>query len=42
MTRHAVLNRLTGPEGLKDFACDGYAFEPAVSDETSWVFRRRL
>lgn len=42
MTRYAVLNRLTGPEGLKDFASDGYAFEPAVSDETSWVFRRRL
>jgi len=41
MTRHAVLNRLTEPEGLKDFDSDGYAFEPAVSDETRWVFRRR-
>lgn len=42
MTRYAVLNRLSGPEGLKNFDDDGYAFEPSVSDETSWVFRRRL
>lgn len=42
MTRYAVLNRLTEPEGLKDFDYDGYAFEPAASDEKSWVFRRRV
>jgi cytoplasmic iron level regulating protein YaaA (DUF328/UPF0246 family) len=36
-----VLNRLSEPEGLKDFDYDGYAFEPSVSDEKSWVFRRR-
>ena len=41
MTRYAVLNRLTGPEGLKDFDYDGYAFAPEVSDDTTWVFRRR-
>ncbi|KAB2913228.1 MAG: peroxide stress protein YaaA [Dechloromonas sp.] len=41
MTRHAVLNRLTEPEGLKDFASDGYAYAPEVSDDTTWVFRRR-
>ena len=41
MTRYAVLNRLTEPEGLKGFDYDGYAFEPSVSDEKSWVFRRR-
>jgi cytoplasmic iron level regulating protein YaaA (DUF328/UPF0246 family) len=41
MTRYAVLNRLTEPEGLKEFDYDGYAFEPSVSDEKSWVFRRR-
>ena len=41
MTRYAVVNRLTEPEGLKDFDYDGYAFEPSVSDEKSWVFRRR-
>lgn len=41
MTRYAVLNRLTEPEGLKEFDYDGYAFEPSVSDEKRWVFRRR-
>lgn len=42
MTRHAVLNRLTDPEGLQDFAAEGYAFVPEASDDSSWVFRRRL
>lgn len=41
MTRFATVNRLTAPEGLKDFDYDGYAFAPDVSDEKSWVFRRR-
>ena len=41
MTRYAVLNRLTEPEGLKDFDLDGYAHAPEVSDATTWVFRRR-
>jgi uncharacterized protein len=41
MTRFAVLNRLTDPEGLKAFDLEGYAFAPDVSDDRSWVFRRR-
>ena len=41
MTRYAVLNRLDDPEALKDFDLEGYAFAPEVSDEASWVFRRR-
>ena len=41
MTRYAVVNRLEEPEGLKGFDYDGYAFEPSVSDDRSWVFRRR-
>jgi len=41
MVRFATVNRLSEPEGLKDFDYDGYAFEPSVSDEKSWVFRRR-
>ena len=41
MTRHAVLNRLNDPEGLKEFCADGYAFAPEASDERRWVFRRR-
>lgn len=41
MTRYVVVNRLSEPEALKDFDSDGYAFEPSVSDDTRWVFRRR-
>jgi cytoplasmic iron level regulating protein YaaA (DUF328/UPF0246 family) len=42
MTRYAVVNRLTEPEALKDFASDGYAYAPEASDDRRWVFRRRL
>ena len=41
MTRYAILNRLTEPEGLQGFDSDGYAFAPEASDATTWVFRRR-
>ena len=41
MTRYVVDNRLTEPDGLKEFDYDGYAFVPDVSDDKSWVFRRR-
>jgi len=41
MTRFAIDHRLDSAEGLKDFDRDGYAFEPAESDEQRWVFRRR-
>ncbi len=41
MTRYAVLNRLSDPEGLQDFDSEGYAFAPEASDDKTWVFRRR-
>ncbi|MCL2887568.1 MAG: peroxide stress protein YaaA, partial [Betaproteobacteria bacterium] len=41
MTRYAVVNRLSEPEGLQDFTAEGYAFAPQVSDAATWVFRRR-
>lgn len=41
MTRYAVVNRLSEPEGLKDFDSDGYAYVPDASDDTHWIFRRR-
>ncbi len=41
MTRYAICRRLADPEGLKEFAEDGYAFVPEASDEVRWVFRRR-
>ncbi len=42
MTRYQVLNRLSDPEDLKGFDSEGYAFAAEVSDETKWVFRRRV
>lgn len=40
MTRFAIDQRLTEPQGLKDFRLDGYAFDAADSTETTWYFRR--
>jgi uncharacterized protein len=42
MLRHAVLNRIASPEGLKGFNLEGYAFEPAASEPDRLVFRRRV
>ena len=42
MARYAVRQRLTAPEGLKDFDDGGYAYCAAVSSATRWVFRRTL
>ncbi len=41
MTRYVVENRLTEPEGMQAFDVDGYVFSPEVSDDKTWVFRRR-
>ncbi|HRH15625.1 MAG TPA: peroxide stress protein YaaA [Azonexus sp.] len=41
MTRYAVVNRLSEPEGLQGFDYDGYAFAPEASGDRTWVFRRR-
>lgn len=41
MTRYAIEQRLTEPEGLKAFDLDGYAFAPEASEARTWVFRRR-
>lgn len=40
MARYAVLNRLQEPEDLQAFAEEGYAFVPAASDDSRWIFRR--
>ncbi|HEX7683388.1 MAG TPA: peroxide stress protein YaaA [Trinickia sp.] len=42
MARFAVENRLASPEQLKAFAVEGYAFEPAASNDATFVFRRRI
>ncbi len=42
MARYAVVNRVQQPEKLKAFDSEGYRFEPDVSSEQTWVFRRRV
>ncbi|WP_250525959.1 peroxide stress protein YaaA [Caballeronia sp. GAWG2-1] len=42
MARYAVKNRIDEPEGLKDFDSDGYAFDAKASNDTTYVFRRRV
>lgn len=42
MARFVLIERLKDPEGLKCFSAAGYAFVAAASDETRWVFRRKL
>jgi cytoplasmic iron level regulating protein YaaA (DUF328/UPF0246 family) len=40
MARYAIDHRITEPDGLKAFAQEGYAFDAADSDATTWYFRR--
>lgn len=42
MARFAVEHRIESPEQLKDFAVEGYAFDPAASNDATFVFRRRV
>jgi cytoplasmic iron level regulating protein YaaA (DUF328/UPF0246 family) len=40
MARHIIDGRIDRPEGLKDFATEGYRFDAASSTETTWNFIR--
>jgi uncharacterized protein len=42
MARFAIDGRIKNAEALKDFSLEGYRFEPSVSTETKWLFRREL
>lgn len=42
MARYAIEKKITAPEKLQAFDTEGYAFAPAASDDTRWVFRRKL
>lgn len=42
MARFAIEQRLREPEQLKDFAIEGYAFDEAASNDSTYVFRRRV
>ncbi|MBU6487173.1 MAG: peroxide stress protein YaaA [Burkholderiales bacterium] len=42
MARYVVEQRIGSPEKLKDFAVDGYSFDAAASNDSTFVFRRRI
>ncbi|RKP43664.1 peroxide stress protein YaaA [Trinickia fusca] len=42
MARFAVEHRLETPEQLKAFAAEGYAFDAQASNESTYLFRRRI
>jgi hypothetical protein len=42
MARFAVENRFERPEQLKDFDTEGYAFNAEASNDSTYVFRRRI
>ncbi|MBL8394649.1 MAG: peroxide stress protein YaaA [Candidatus Accumulibacter sp.] len=42
MARFAIVNRLVGAAGLKEFAVDGYAYDEGPSNDHVWIFRRRV
>jgi len=42
LARYAAVKAIADPEKLKRFDVDGYAYEPAGSTDTTWLFRRKL
>jgi uncharacterized protein len=42
MARYAVENRLDKPAQLKDFDSEGYAFDVKASNDSTYLFRRRI
>lgn len=42
MARYAAVKGIVNPKALKAFKLDGYAYEEGLSDERSWIFRRRI
>jgi cytoplasmic iron level regulating protein YaaA (DUF328/UPF0246 family) len=42
MARYAVRHRIDEPEALKGFDSEGYRFDPKASNDTTYVFRRRI
>jgi len=41
MARFIIEHRLADPEAIKQFDMDGYAFNPALSEGSTWVFSRK-
>ncbi len=41
MARYLIDHRIDNPEALKEFNCEGYAFNAGLSGSHEWVFTRR-
>lgn len=42
MARYAAVKGITDPAKLKRFKVDGYAYDKKASNDSTWVFRRKL
>ncbi|PJJ18286.1 hypothetical protein SAMN05216517_101624 [Janthinobacterium sp. OK676] len=42
LARYAAVNQIRDPQQLKQFDVDGYAYVPEASNDTNWVFRRKV
>ena len=42
LARYAAVHQIRDPEQLKQFDVDGYAYVPEASNDSSWVFRRKV
>lgn len=42
MARYAIENQVSDPQQLKAFDTEGYAFEESVSNDSLWIFRRKV
>ena len=41
MSRYLIDQRIDQPEGLKDFNYEDYRYNPALSNDSDWVFTRK-
>ena len=41
MASFIIQNRITAPNGIKNFAEDGYLFNESLSSEREWIFTRK-
>ncbi|MGK5027284.1 peroxide stress protein YaaA [Janthinobacterium sp. RB2R34] len=42
LARYAAVHQIRDPEQLKQFDVDGYAYVPDASNDSKWVFRRKV
>ncbi len=42
MARYLIKHRIEKKEDLKEFSDGGYAFQPSISDDETWIFTRKI